>query len=331
MKEGSMDRKPFILVVVLCLCLTGSSLYAQQITTPRISPEGWVKQTIGISTIEINYHRPGVKERTIWGGLVPYGWTEGAPWASGNPYPWRAGADENTTITFSHDVKINGKPLAAGTYALFVLVEENQWTFILSNNASSWGSYFYDEKEDALRVTVKPESAPHQEWLRYGFDQLTPRSARVFLHWEKLLAGFNAEFDVENIVVANIKNELRGPAAFSWQSWQQAAMYCLQFNTHLDLGLDWINKSIQMNENANNRNILGYILFAQEKQQEGIKVFQENAKKYPDNWNIWDSLAEGYAKVGDNKNAIKNYEKALKMAPAGQQQRITKTLEDLKK
>jgi tetratricopeptide (TPR) repeat protein len=326
-----MHDKPRFALFIILIWVTKSLLFSQQITTPRLSPQAEVKQTIGISTIEIKYQRPGVKERDIWGALVPYGWNTGVPWGSGNDFPWRAGADENTIISFSHDVKINGNDLAAGSYALFVLVEKQQWTFIFSKNNTSWGSYFYDETEDALRVVAVPENALHQERLRYGFDQLTDNSARVLLHWEKLLAGFTATFDVENIVVTNIKNDLRGRAAFSWQSWQQAAMYCLQFNTNLELGLTWINKSIQMNENANNRNILGYLLFARGTPQEGLKIFQENAKKYSDNWNIWDSLAEGYVKVGDKMNAIKNYEKALKMAPEGQQPRIKKILEDLKK
>jgi tetratricopeptide (TPR) repeat protein len=326
-----MYHKSTFFVVFILTFVTTNSLFSQQITTPRISPQAEVKQTIGISTIEIKYQRPGVKDRAIWGNLVPYGWNEGVPWGSGNDFPWRAGADENTIITFSHDATINEKALPAGSYALFILVEESEWTFIFSKNSSSWGSYFYNETEDAIRVTVKPESAPHQERLLFGFDQLTDTSTRVFLHWEKLLAGFTAQFDVENIVIGNIKNELRGRAAFSWQSWHQAALHCLQSKTNLDLGLAWINKSIQINENANNRNILGYILFAQYKLQEGLKVFKENSEKYPENWNVWDSLGEGYTKTNEKKNAIKSYEKALKMAPEGQKQRISKALEDLKK
>jgi tetratricopeptide (TPR) repeat protein len=243
--------------------------------------------------------------------------------------PWRAGANENTTITFTDDAKIEGQPIKAGTYGLFMLVEPEEWTLILSSNYNSWGSFFYDENEDVLRVKLKPQTAEHQEWLQYGFDNITYKSVNAYLHWEKIKVSFNIEFDVDNIVIKSIENQLRNTAGFTWQGWNQAAAYCYRSNTFLDKGEEWVKKSISMNENETNRNMYGYILLAAGKNDEALKVFKENVKKYPDSWNIKDSLGEAYKKLGDKKNAKRYYEEALKIAPDNQKDRIKKMLSEL--
>ena len=160
-----------------------SQLMAQN--GPRLSLKASVSQTIGTDTeITIVYSRPGVKERTIWGDLVPWGMAP-ARNADSKPFPWRAGANENTTIEFSKDVTVEGKDLPAGKYGLHMLPGEKEFVIIFNKVNDSWGSYSYDETKDALRVTVKPVEAGYEEWLSYGFDDLSGTSATAYLHWEK--------------------------------------------------------------------------------------------------------------------------------------------------
>jgi len=323
-----MRQLILLLTVLIGTIFMSSELKAQLITTPMASPAAVVKQELGLSWVKISYHRPAVKGREIWGKLVPYGLTT-FQFGKGNPAPWRAGANENTTITFTDDAKIEGQPIKAGTYGLFMIVEPEEWTLILSSNATSWGSFYYDEKEDVLRVKLKPQTAEHKEWLEYGFDTITFNSVNAYLHWEKVKVPFKIEFDVDNTVIKNIENQLRNTAGFTWQGWNQAASYCVRSNTFLDKGEEWAKKSIAMNENETNRNIYGYILLAAGKNDEALKVFKENVKKYPDSWNVKDSLGEAYKTLGDKKNAKKYYEAALKSAPENQKDRIKKALSDL--
>ena len=158
----------------------------------RASPMASSSQTIGLGTeITVKYSRPAVKGRTVWGDMVPYGMAEGNQYSDNKPYPWRAGANENTTITFSDDVTVQGEPLAAGTYGLHMIpAQDGEWTVIFNKVSDSWGSYKYDEAQDALRVMVTPEEAPMEEWLTYGFDDITPSSTEAYLHWEKLKVPF---------------------------------------------------------------------------------------------------------------------------------------------
>jgi len=150
-----------------------------------------VTQTLGTDTVvTIVYSRPGVKGRKIWGGLVPYGLAPGNEDSGNKPFPWRAGANENTTMEFTRDLLIEGHPLPAGKYGIHMIPSEKEWIIIFSKNHSAWGSFTYKEEEDALRVTVTPVKAPHQEWLVYGFDDLAGTSATAFLHWEQLKVPF---------------------------------------------------------------------------------------------------------------------------------------------
>lgn len=160
---------------------------AQEAKKPKQSQKASVSQRIGVDTdIKIDFSRPGVKGRKIWGELVPYGMAPGNKSSNNNPYPWRGGANENTTIEFNHDLMVEGQALPAGKYGLHFIPTENTWTVIFSKNNSAWGSYKYNQSEDALRVTVTPEKAPFEEWLMYGFDNLTDNSATAYLHWAEL-------------------------------------------------------------------------------------------------------------------------------------------------
>ena len=174
------------LICFLCV-LTFGAVHAQN-GQIRASPMASTSQTLGLDTeITIKYSRPAVKGRKVWGGIVPWGMADGNQYSDNKPYPWRAGANENTTVTFSKDVMVEGEMLPAGTYGLHMIpAEDGEWTVIFNKVNNIWGSYQYNQDEDALRVSVTPEEAPMQEWLTFGFDDNTPESTEVYLHWEEL-------------------------------------------------------------------------------------------------------------------------------------------------
>jgi len=179
------------LVVVLAVGFAMSSTAFAQEKKVRPSLHASVSQTIGVDTvITFDYSRPGVKERTIWGELVPYGLAPGNKYSEEKPFPWRAGANEKTTIAVSSDVLVDGKSLPAGKYSVHMIPSEKDWIVIFNKVSEGWGSYDYDEAEDALRVTVTPVAAPFEEWMRFGFDDLAGTSAVAFLQWEKLKVPF---------------------------------------------------------------------------------------------------------------------------------------------
>ncbi|MBI1932412.1 MAG: DUF2911 domain-containing protein [Ignavibacteriales bacterium] len=181
-------RKFLIIALILIFFASNSNSQNDKI---RPSLNASVSQTIGLDTkIDINYSRPGVKGRKIWGDLVPFGLTPGNKYSDDKPFPWRAGANENTTFETSKDILIDGKKLPVGKYGIHMIPGEKEWIVIFSKNNSLWGSYKYNEAEDALRITVAPKEAPFEEWLTYGFDNLNGTSATAFLHWEKLIIPF---------------------------------------------------------------------------------------------------------------------------------------------
>ncbi len=326
----------FAVVLALALLVFDVPVAAQpQMPVPQPSPKAMVLQTIGITDVAISYHRPGVRNRKVWGDLVPFNEV------------WRAGANENTTISFADPVKIEGKDLPAGTYGLHMIPTQTTWTVIFNRNSTSWGSFFYKENEDALRVTVSPQPADAQDMLSYEFDDVTAKSAVVALRWEKLRVPFKIEVDTKTVVLANTRDAyLRGLAGFTWQGFNQAAAYCLQNNTNLEEAFTWIDKSISIAENATNLfvkggilerlgrtseadavrtrmmkvavteadvNLLGYGYMGAGKKKEAIEIFKKNVKQYPESWNVYDSLAEAYSANGETKLAMENYKKALGM------------------
>jgi hypothetical protein len=214
---------------LLALHLAAAGAVAQQqLTLPRSSPAASVSQTLGVTEVTIHYSRPGVKGRTIWGELVPYGEV------------WRTGANENTTITFSTPVKVEGNELAAGTYGLQTIPTPEQWTVIFSKDAKLWGAFNYKPENDALRIQVKPQPAELRERMAFDVEDVTDNSAEVVLHWEKLKVPFTVEVDTPKLVAEAVKNNLR------WQSFAQAAAYCIQGNTCLDEASRWLDASIAL-------------------------------------------------------------------------------------
>ncbi|MGQ0552427.1 MAG: DUF2911 domain-containing protein [Planctomycetota bacterium] len=328
---------PLILAGGLMLGALASPSAAQApLPTPWSSPRASVSQTIGISNVTLDYSRPGVKGRAVWGGQVP--WDE----------VWRAGANENTTFTLSHDATIEGQPLAAGTYGVHMIPRAESVTVIFSRNATSWGSYRYDPAEDALRVEVKPVTAPHQEWLAFEFEELTSNSALCRLRWEARAVPFRIGFDTHSIVLANARDAyLRDRNGFSWQAWSNAARYCLQNNVNLAEALSWAERSVSMNENFTNRtlqaalleklgrgaeaatareqawplateselNTHGYQMLQAGQVDAALAAFERNTEQHPQSWNTWDSLAETLALKGDTTRARKLYTKALALGP----------------
>jgi len=179
------------LVVVLAVGFAVSDSAFAQEKKVRASLPASVSQTLGVDTeITFDFSRPGVKGRKIWGELVPYGMNPGNKYSEEKPYPWRAGANEKTTITVSSDVLVDGKKLPAGKYSIHMIPSEKDWIVMFNKANEGWGSYDYDEAQDALRVTVTPVEAPFEEWMRFGFDDLAGTSAVAFLQWEKLRVPF---------------------------------------------------------------------------------------------------------------------------------------------
>jgi hypothetical protein len=187
MKRLSIIGLALILTILMIL---PSTTFAQR-NQVRASLKASVMQVLGVDTeITITYSRPGVKGRKIWGELVPYGLAPGNRYSKDQPYPWRAGANENTTIEFNKDLLVEGEALPAGKYGIHMIPSEKDWIIIFSKNNSAWGSFQYNQEEDALRVTVTPVKAPHQEWMVFGFEDLAGTSATAYLHWEELKVPF---------------------------------------------------------------------------------------------------------------------------------------------
>jgi len=294
-----------------------------------------------MTDVTVNYSRPAVNGRKVWGGLVPFGEV------------WRTGADENSTLSFSTPVTVGGKALPAGTYGLHTIPGEKEWTVILSTQARAWGSYSYDAKEDAVRFTAVPREGPNEERLLFTLADPTDHSVAVTLAWEKLRLSFPVEVDTKAVVVASLREQLRGLPRFGWQGWNGAAAWCVRNDTALDQAEEWADRSIGMNRNFTNQttktallekkgdakaaaelrekamklatevevNQYGYQLLGQGKVDEAIRAFEKNVKDHPDSWNVWDSLAEGQATAGDGKKAIANYEKALSLTEDEEQKR----------
>lgn len=232
---------------------------AQQLEIPRVSPKATVTQRVGVTEVSIHYSRPGVKERAVWGELVPYGEV------------WRTGANENTTITFSTPVKIGGTELPAGTYGLQTIPAQDQWTVILSKDAKLWGAFDYKQENDALRIQVKPRpaSAP-VERMRFTFEDVTDNAANVVLAWEKLEVPFAVEVDTPKLAAA------AAGAALGWQTPFQAAGWCIQNDTCLEDAARWLDASIALTPNFANQRAKA-LLLAKKNDHKGAASWGEKA------------------------------------------------------
>src|SRR5690349_9737479 len=311
--------------------------FSQNLTIP---PNGGnkkasVSERLGITDVTIHYDRPGVKGREgkIWGDLIPKGFAD-LGFGTSKAAPWRAGANENTIIEFSTPVNIEGQPLPAGKYGFFIAYDPEESTVIFSKNSSSWGSFYYDPKEDALRVKVKPKPIDKSvEWLTYAFTDETSNGATVALMWEKLKIPFKVETDYNNLQLESFRRELRSDKAFNpgWQSFNQAAQFCLQNNINLEEGMKWADDAIngvfigeknfvtlstkasflkKMNRNAEADALMkealpmGTVqqlhtyarqLLQQKKSKEAFEVFKINFDKNPNEFTTQVGMVRGYS------------------------------------
>jgi tetratricopeptide (TPR) repeat protein len=302
---------------------------------PRDSQHAKVMQRVGITDITINYHRPLVKTRKVWGGIVPYGQV------------WRAGANENTTIEFSDPVSIEGKPLAKGIYGLHMIPAENEWTIIFSKNSTAWGSFTYNQSEDALRVTVKSQAAEMKEALAYEADNVTATSAVIALRWEKLAVPFKVEVNTHDVVSQSLHGQLRGLAQYTWDGWDDAATYLLTSKYNLDEALKYEDRSIGVEERYDNLMTKSRILDAlnkkddataarnkalgmasvvqlhsygrqlqqEGKQEQAFDVFRTNIRKNPNHWTAHNEAARMSCAKGDFDGAVKEMKLASAAAP----------------
>jgi predicted negative regulator of RcsB-dependent stress response len=336
------------LIIVLIMTLSVVCSYAQGITTPRTpSPAAKVSQTIGISTVTISYSRPSVKSREIWGPQVLFGWNKQG-FGAGNDAPWRAGANENTVIEFSHAAKVGGQPVPAGKYGLFFVInKDDSGEVILSKDYRSWGSFWYDSNHDQLRAKIQVRTIPHTELLTYDFINLTKNSGELVLNWEKKQFPVAIEFAVDELVLVNATEELKGPVGFNAQGYSSAANYALQNKINMPQALLWIDQAIAQNNNFGNANIksgilkemgktdeaekivkdaiggsteaelnaYGYQLLNQGQTDKAIEILTLNTQRFAKSANAWDSLGEACVTKGDKANAIKHFKKSLSLNP----------------
>lgn len=202
---------------------------------PRVSPAASVSQDLGFTTIKIQYHRPGVKGRKIWGGLVPYGQI------------WRLGANNATTISFNTPVKIGGTELAAGTYALFAVPGETKWQFVLNSQGEQWGAFSHKAELDVAKVDGVPRAGGNTEWMEFTISPTGEGSATVQMAWEKLTVGFPIEVDVRRLVWAEIDKAL-GDNPKDADALLVAARYANETGERLDQAIDWIDTGLNVKE-----------------------------------------------------------------------------------
>jgi hypothetical protein len=325
------------------------------------NPQASVTQAIGPVRVTIDYSSPRVvrgkndRRGKIWGELVPWGMSD-LGFNGCASCPWRGGANENTTFAVTHEVKVQGQALAAGTYGLHMIPGSDEWTIIFSKDASNWGSFWYDPKDDALRVKTKAGKSEYHEWLTYEFTEREPAKATLALKWEELQVPIAISVDNPNqLWVDNMRTDLRGFAGFNWQNWMQAAQFCAQNKINLPEGLKWAERAVSdptwsggqenfatlatlsLLQGLNGRaeesqktfdralnhptaqavqiHQAGRQLLASGQKEQAMRVFQFNAKRYPNQWPVHVGLMRGYAAMGDKEKALEEAKLAVAQAP----------------
>jgi tetratricopeptide (TPR) repeat protein len=328
-----MTTRAALAFIALCAIVRPAAAQGPPLTLPQPSPAATVSQQIGLTDVTISYHRPAVGKRQVWGALVPY------------DQVWRAGANENTVVTFSSDVTVGGQKVPAGSYGLHMIPTQKDWTVIVSRESRAWGSFFYDQKDDVARLNVTPRPAEFMERLSYTFDEPTDKSVVATLRWEKLAVPISIEVDTPAVVAASLRTQLKGLQGFSWQSFAQAASWCARHDVNLEEAQAWADRAVSMTENfatlraqalvseklgnttraqalrdksltiatEADMNGYGYQLLQGGKTEEAIVVFRQNVAKYPASWNAYDSLGEGLAAAGQKAEALEQYRKARSM------------------
>src|SRR5258706_954393 len=352
--------KPFLAAAAMAVPALGRA--AQSIPTPPSggNERAGVTQQIGLVKVSIDYSSPPGDSPTaqarrgkIWGTLVPWGLAN-LGFGTCKECPWRVGANVNTVFTTSHDIQVNGSTLPAGSYALFAIPQQDEWTWIFSKHHTSWGSFFYDQAEDVLTVKAKPEKAEYREVLTFDFTERKDDHATVAMKWEELAVPIEIKVpNAADLYLATIRNELRNSTGFSDVAWEQAARYALT-NKHPADALPWAETAVSGTGGIGRKNFAnlmtladaqeangktaeaaksreeamnltsatvfdlhGYArqLMAAGKKEEALKVFELNAKRNPGVWPVNFCLARGYSGVGRYADALKAAKLALPQAP----------------
>ena len=250
-----------VLILLLAVLVAWQDAFAQApqspqlplLRVPRVSQGAKITQVVGLSEVTIYYHRPGVKGREIWGGLLPY------------DSVWRAGANEPTLFTFSDEVTIEGKKLPAGTYRFVVFPGKKQWTAVFNSEVKNWGT-MYDSQYDVHKFTVTPEAGPHEEWMSFSFTDLTPSSARVVLAWEKMKIGFKIEFNTVGKIQTSVG---------TWQLLNNATRFAIAEKVYNTEAMGWIERSIAMDKNPTNLGTKAELLAAAGRTKEAVAAAEE--------------------------------------------------------
>ena len=334
-----------------------SNTFGQALQLPEggVNHKSWAGRRVGITDVEVHWNAPGVKGREgqIWGTPVAYYGFSVLGFGSYGESPWRAGANESTTISFSTDVTIEGQKLAAGKYGFFIALYPDSCTLIFSKNTAGWGSYFYNPDWDVLRVAVRQQKDLPQsrERLEYTFSNQTDRSVVVALEWEHWRIPFTVEVDLTQTALASIQSQMSGALGFDPPSLQAAAQWCLSNDVNLDQALVWINSATDPrlggvttfaalstkagllrkkgdNEEADatmatalaNASVFemhayGRQLIGEKKYKEALAVFEQNFQKNGDTWPTHVGLMRGYSAIGDVRNALKHAKIAVAQAP----------------
>jgi hypothetical protein len=350
----TIGAAPRLLAALFALAAVSSvPLNAQnyRLDLPWDSPRASVSQVVGLTTLSVDYGRPGINGRVIWGGLVPWDTV------------WRAGANVNTVFASTSAFTFGGTTLPAGRYGVFMIPGHEQWIVILSHQANAWGAFSYTPTEDAVRVTVTPKAADFVERLAYTLDDPTPKAVTLTMRWEKLAVSVPVGIDRDVVVLDSLKSQMRGLARFWGAAWEQAGGWALNNTSNLDLAEIWADTAIALTPNFASYNLkaaildrrgqkaradslrqahlssaseaelnaYGYQLLNQKRNSEAIAIFLRNTKDHPDSWNAWDSLGEAYAVTGDKAKAVTNYQKALSLTTdPTQKKRIEGILAGLK-
>jgi len=253
-------RRISIVVIVAVLVLMMNNPGWAQLELPRLSPEASVSQTIGITKVTVEYFRPGVKNRVIWGELVPYNEI------------WRTGANRATLISFDTDVTIEGNKLAKGKYSFFTIPTAEEWTIIFNKNTDLWGTSGYKQEEDALRFQVNPLAAEHTERMTFSFADLQDTEATLTFRWEKLEIPINIAVDVNMLVMDEAAQ------AVNWRTPYQAAGYVLDNNLELEKGKAWLDISLMIEKNYWNTALKARYMEKMGKKKDAVKAMEEALK-----------------------------------------------------
>lgn len=360
-----------LLTLFFALIAIANHSFAQMDVPPSGgNPRAMISEEVGITSITIKYSRPDVNKREgkVYGdgNLVTYGFSTTSFITNKNTAPWRAGANENTTITFEHDVKVEGKDLKAGTYGLHMSMAADNVLLIFSSQTEAWGSFYYEEKYDVLRVNVKPVVLDKSvEWLKYEFIEHKEKYCVIAMHWEKLSVPFKVEVDVDTIVVARLREQITSQKGFNSTNMLQAAQYCLNKNINLEEALQWSIRAINgfqgqksypslrnlatayeklnrmpqadsvMNEAltvANPNQYMGYgrSLIGLKRIERALEIFNANEKKNGDVYAVNAGYMSYHSAKGDFAKALEYANKALAQAPPPQKNAINGFITKLK-